>query len=125
MQTKRGFTLIEVLIALVILAIALTAVIKATSGVARNAVYLQDKTAAQWVALNVYNQYALGLLTISPTLETTQSSTTMFQKNWHWNALFSPTQNDTVINIQVQVRANVGQKPIATILGQISLHNDK
>lgn len=48
----RGFTLIEVLVALAIVAVALTAGLKAAGTVSDNAQRLADVTAAQWCAEN-------------------------------------------------------------------------
>ena len=47
-----GFTLIEVMIALLIVATALGAAAKVTITAANNGVGLTNRTAAQWVALN-------------------------------------------------------------------------
>ena len=49
---RRGFTLIEVLVALAIVAIGMSAVLSALSSSADTVSYLRDKTFAQWVALN-------------------------------------------------------------------------
>ena len=51
-QSQRGFTLVEVLVALVVVAIGLAALMIAVSGTARTSGYLRDKTLAQWIALN-------------------------------------------------------------------------
>jgi type II secretion system protein I len=47
-----GFTLVEVLVALMVVAIGLAALMVAVSGTARTSGYLRDKTLAQWIALN-------------------------------------------------------------------------
>ena len=47
-----GFTLIEVLVALAIVAIGMAAVLGALNSSADTVSYLRDKTFAQWVALN-------------------------------------------------------------------------
>ncbi|KAF0814300.1 Type II secretion system protein I [Andreprevotia sp. IGB-42] len=52
----RGFTLIEVLIALAVLAIALAAAIKATSGSVTTAESYRMHTLAGWVAQNRLNE---------------------------------------------------------------------
>ena len=52
MKTVRGFTLLEVLVALAILAISLGAAIKAGSGYTLNQAYLRDRTFADWIARN-------------------------------------------------------------------------
>ncbi len=48
----RGFTLIEVLVALAIVAIGMAAVLGALTSSASTVVYMKDKTQAQWIALN-------------------------------------------------------------------------
>ena len=62
MKRQSGFTLIEVLIALAILAIAICAVLKALGDSARNASQLQSKLAAHWLAMNKVAECQLGLL---------------------------------------------------------------
>jgi general secretion pathway protein I len=52
MNTNRGFTLIEVLVALAIVAVALGAGFKAAGALADNARRLNDISAAQWCADN-------------------------------------------------------------------------
>lgn len=47
-----GFTLLEVLVALAVAGIGLAGVIKVAGGNAYNAQYLQEKSLAQWVAMN-------------------------------------------------------------------------
>ena len=47
-----GFTLLEVLVALVVLALSLGAAIRATGDYAVNQAYLRDRTLAEWVARN-------------------------------------------------------------------------
>ena len=49
----RGFTLIEVLAALVIVALGMLGVIQAVTQTARNGTYLREKTLAHWIAMNV------------------------------------------------------------------------
>lgn len=56
----RGMTLIEVLVALAIVAITLTAGIKAAGGLTVNAQRMADLTAAQWCAENQLTALKLG-----------------------------------------------------------------
>ena len=59
MNTQRGFTLIEVLVALVIVAIALGAGIKAAGALTGNADRLAQVSAAQWCAENMLTELRL------------------------------------------------------------------
>ena len=53
LKTSRGFTLIEIIIALVVISVALGAVISTTGNSVKHAVHIKDKTIALWVAQNV------------------------------------------------------------------------
>ena len=56
---QRGFTLLEVMVALAILALTLGAMIQAGGASARNVAMLRDRTLASWVALNKVNEALL------------------------------------------------------------------
>jgi general secretion pathway protein I len=49
---RNGFTLLEVLIALAILAIALAAIVRASGSAVGTAITLKERTLAMWVAQN-------------------------------------------------------------------------
>ncbi len=51
-KRERGFTLLEVLIALAIVAVSVGALLGTITSSASNIIYLKDKTLAEWVALN-------------------------------------------------------------------------
>lgn len=51
-RCQRGFTLLEVLIALAIVAVSVGALLGTITSSASNVIYLKDKTLAEWVALN-------------------------------------------------------------------------
>ncbi len=72
-RTARGFTLLEVLVALMVLAVALGALIKAGSEHARNTAYLQERTLAGWVADNLVADYEAGLRRIETGTERMQA----------------------------------------------------
>jgi len=58
-KASRGFTLLEIIIAVAILATALGAAMKTTASSINNAAYLQQRTLAHWVAMNAYNELAV------------------------------------------------------------------
>ncbi len=51
-RSQSGFTLLEIMVALLVLALGLSAVIKTVTTHVKASAYLQDKTLAQWVAVN-------------------------------------------------------------------------
>jgi len=55
-RTARGFTLLEVLIALAIVALSAGALLGTITSSASNISYLRDKTLSEWVALNVLTE---------------------------------------------------------------------
>ena len=58
-RPARGFTLIETMVALVIVTLGMTAVYMQLSQFASNALYLRDKTLASWIASNVATEMSV------------------------------------------------------------------
>lgn len=77
-----GFTLLEILIALAVLAIVMISLIKITSDNSRNLWYLENKTLAGIIASNHISQ--LRLLEEQP--EQQDGWETMAGRKWYWQA---------------------------------------
>jgi general secretion pathway protein I len=102
MSRTRGFTLIEVLVALAIVAIGMAAVLGALTSSANTVAYLRDKTFAQWVALN-----QIATLRLSGQMTPTGNSdgnTDFAGRSWHWRREVTATQVPGVVRIDVKVR---------------------
>lgn len=104
-KNMLGLTLIEVLIALAIIGIALTAVIKSTSQNIRGTSYLQNKTIAMWVAQQVLNEARVGVLKLDGD-EKQKQSTEMLGHEWYWQASQEETPNKNIKKITVNVYPN-------------------
>lgn len=91
MMKKRGFTLIEVLIALAILAIALLALIKVSAQSVAESAHLKEKLAAHELALNISALAELHLLNDN------NGQTSMLGLNYQWQL----TQDDQQITVIV------------------------
>ncbi|HTR00280.1 MAG TPA: type II secretion system minor pseudopilin GspI [Candidatus Acidoferrum sp.] len=84
---QTGFTLVEVLVALLVLALAMTAWQWRISAQLDSAGYLRDKTLALWVADNQlhYLQLAARLAPSTPLLDQ-HGSITLAGRRWYWQA---------------------------------------
>lgn len=102
-QKDEGFTLIEVLIALAVLAIALTAIIRSTSQNIKDTSYLQTKTIAHWVAKEVINEARVGVLKLPAESDPVEKETNLLERNWPWQANLSSTPNPRIKKINVDV----------------------
>jgi len=97
-----GFTLIEVLAALVIVALGMMAVIQAISQTASNSSYLRDKTIAHWVALNQLTETRLQRN--APKIDETSDEVEMAGRKWRWTMIVTQTPVETMRRIDVTVR---------------------
>lgn len=116
---QAGLTLIEVLIALAIISISLTAIIKATSHSIRSTTYLEEKTEALWVGQQVLNEVRVGILKLSEDTERKQQVTQMLNRDWYWSVYQEATPNRRIKKVIVEVYAQSTQdnerSPIITL----------
>ncbi len=100
---NSGFTLIEVTVALLVLAIALSAIIKAVSDNISNAAYLRDKTIAHWVAMNKMTE--LHISNGLPATGSTKGEMEMAGREWFWETNITATEDNYVHKLSVEVKA--------------------
>jgi len=100
-RRQQGFTLIEVLIATAVLALALGAFIAAGAHYADYARYIHDKTLAQWVAHNQLVKYQLAREW--PSTGTQEDDTDMGRRTWHWRAKIDDSPDPAIRRIDIQV----------------------
>jgi len=98
-----AFTLLEVLVALAVLAIAMAALIKGGADNARTAAYLRDKTLAQWVAMNVVAEQRLAATWPAP--GKTRGEEEMARHEWYWELTVAETFDKDIRRLEVAVRA--------------------
>lgn len=120
LKRQAGLTLIEVLLALAIVGIAMTAVIKAASQNIKSTAYLQNKTIAMWVGQQVINEVRAGLIELDSSSRNQKLTTDMFGHDWYWQMEQSETPNKNIKKITVSVFENEASKeeelPIITLV---------
>ncbi len=92
-KKSKGFTLIEVMVALTIIAIALASLIKASGSHTRSAGYLKNKTLAHYVAMNEVTQIQID--NAWPDLGTADGSIEMADIEWYWSREIKETGDAT------------------------------
>jgi general secretion pathway protein I len=101
--SSRGFTLVEVMVALMIVAIGLAALMTAVSGAARTSGYLRDKTLAQWIALNRLSEVRL---TVNKLGENGDKGEVDFaNRTWHYDTRYFDTTISGMKRVVVRVWA--------------------
>ncbi|MGA9854189.1 MAG: type II secretion system minor pseudopilin GspI [Gammaproteobacteria bacterium] len=100
-QTARGFTLIEVLIALAVLAIGMIAVIGTAGTSTRQAAELKDETFAHWIAMNELT--SLRLAPAWPDVGTQKGEADMVGQQWNWQATVSTTSDPDLLRADIDV----------------------
>jgi general secretion pathway protein I len=102
LRRRRGFTLVEVLVALMIVAIGLSALLVAVSGTARTSGYLRDKTLAQWIALNRLTEVRLN--SNNKFAQNTDTAEVTFAgRTWHYDTRYFDTSISTMKRVVVRV----------------------
>jgi general secretion pathway protein I len=100
--STRGFTLIEVLAALVIVALGMLGVIQAVTQTARNGSYLREKTLAHWIAMNVITERRL--LPAPPDVSETSDEVDFAGQRWRWTMNVTQTEVESLRRMDVSVR---------------------
>ena len=114
---SRGFTLIEVLAALVIVALGMLGVIEAVTQTARNGTYLREKTLAHWIAMNVITERRL--LASPPDTGETSDEIEYAGQRWRYTVRVTQTQVESLRRMDVSVRPadDAEGNPLVTVAG--------
>lgn len=117
-RAARGFTLVEVLVAVAIVALAVTGILTAMMRQIDGTAYLRDKLFAHWVALN---QMELAVLANNNGADlphdTLTGSEDMAGRTWYWRAQPKATANKGAVQLEITVSAleDKGAPVLATV----------
>jgi general secretion pathway protein I len=115
---SRGFTLIEVMVALLIVALGLSALMITVSSTARTSGFLRDKTVAQWIALNRLTEVRLNLNKFAANTDTGELN--FANRTWHYDTRYFDTSVATMKRVVVRVYAGAAKtksNPVAESTG--------
>ncbi len=105
---SRGFTLIEVMLAMAVFAIAGLSLLSAASNNARNMGHLEDKMFANWVASN--QLVAANLEKKWPPKNNVKGEVELASRQWFWQQKVLKTTDKNMRAIVVEVRLHEEDK---------------
>ena len=122
-RNSRGFTLLEIMVALAVLALAMGALVKTSSDYTSNQTYLRDRTMTVWVARNVLVQHQLE--NQWPRTGERKGTLEMGRQEWEWLAKISQTDEEKLRRIDVEVFAidSDDETPVSVLSGFLKQPN--
>ena len=112
-----GFTLIEVLAALIIVTLGMLGAIQAVTQSAGNGSYIRDKTLAHWIAMNRLTETRLAGK--PPAIEDSSGEVDYAKQRWRWTMKVSKTAVESMLRMDVSVAPEDAAKktPLTTVTG--------
>lgn len=113
---RSGFSLLEVLVALAIVALALTAIVRAAGLAADATLAERERTLASWVAANALAETLLS--DPFPAPGERQGRERMGPGDYTWRLVVQPTEDPEIRRLDVRVHAaGDGSRVLATLSG--------
>ena len=95
-KSEAGFTLIEALVAMTVLALGAVSLLAATEGHTARITAITDRTIARWVAENRLTELRLGLIPLP-------DQTEMLGRDWHVTTTLTQTEEAALQRLTVAV----------------------
>jgi len=112
-ESSRGFTLVEVVVALAIVAIGMLAVFKTIGDTVSNVSYLRDRSFAAWIADNRITEIRLS--GEMPSVDETAGELEYAGRRWHWITKVAQTPVEGLRRIDVSVRREADAEDSALV----------
>jgi general secretion pathway protein I len=114
-RSRTGFTLIEVLIALAVVALALLGLTRVAALQVRDFDALRERTLAGWVAANVLEETRLAAT--MPSTGRSDGRVELAARSWRWTREVGTTPDPSVRRVDIKVFAGESNVPIASLSG--------
>jgi general secretion pathway protein I len=121
-QSLSGFTLMEVMVALSIIAIAMSAIISVSSSHTNNASYLRDKTFSYWIASDLITE--IQIKHEWPPTGITTGEANQLGQDWQWQMEIKQTPDESVNVIKVKAGLADRDGYSATVTGYLAHFKD-
>lgn len=119
-RRSKGFTLLELMVALSILAVTFASLMREGAQVAKNTKIIKDKTIAHWIAMN--KMVELGMDTnVNKTYQRISTDTEdveMAGVNWQMEIEVTATPNEFVRKVDITVNDSQG-RPVTTLTSML------
>ncbi len=112
-SAQRGFTLLEVIIALTIVGVAFAGLMSAMMQSTGNVTHTRDRVLSHWVASNVLTELQVMREWDTGTLE---GEMRMGEVDWYWEATIRNTQNPRLRRVDVSVYFEEGDEYASSTL---------
>ncbi|ADU64816.1 general secretion pathway protein I [Desulfurispirillum indicum S5] len=103
---SRGFTLLEVMIALAVFAVASAALLSALGGNSRQAAYLEQRTMASWIARDAIMEVLIAPQW--PDIGRTSDEVTLGDRRWELTRVVEATASEHLRRVEVFVAPVAG-----------------
>jgi len=112
-----GFTLVEVMVALTIVAFSLTAIAASMNQMIDAANAMRERTYASWIGLNKIAE--LRLANVTPEVSSTSGEVDYANAQWTWRAVVSETGIESFYRVDISVSLAGSDYNIRTVTGFI------
>ncbi|MDJ0814089.1 MAG: type II secretion system minor pseudopilin GspI [Woeseiaceae bacterium] len=116
-RRQRAFTLVEVMVALAIIALSLTAIAAKMSRMIDTSNSMRERTYASWIAQNKITE--LRLANVIPEVTTSSGDVDYANTTWRWRAVVSESGIENLFRVDVEVLDAEGDAVIRKVTGFI------
>ncbi|MDH3352533.1 MAG: type II secretion system minor pseudopilin GspI [Gammaproteobacteria bacterium] len=114
---RKGFTLVEVMVALAIIALSLTAVAAKMGRMIDTSNSMRERTYASWIAQNKIAE--LRLANVIPEVTATSGEVDYANTIWRWRAVVSESGIENLFRVDVSISYENDDAVIRTVTGFI------